>query len=109
MIQGAAVAHDTAATMTAADLQAGIITSNPAGAINLAVPLATAMDTAFPNAVNNSSFDFSVINANGTNTPTVVTNTGWTLIGNMQVAVSSSGRFRARKTAAGAWTLYRIS
>lgn len=40
----------------------------------------------------------------------------WTLVGNMDVpaysaagSLNSSGRFRARKTGAGAWVLYRIS
>lgn len=107
--QGAPVAHDTAATLTAADLLAGLMTSNPAGAINLQLPLATAMDTALPKAANNNSIDFSIINTNGANAPTVTTNTGWTLVGTMAVAANTSGRFRARKTGAGAWTLYRIS
>lgn len=108
--QGAQATQDTAATLTAAQILAGILTSNPAGAINLQLPLATAMDTALPNAVANDAFDFSVISLSGTNLPTITTNTGWTLVGNMTFTsvAGNAGRFRARKTATGAWTLYRI-
>lgn len=107
--QGAPVAHDTAATMTAADLLAKIITSAPAGAINLQLPLATDLDAALPTAVANSSLDFSIIDTNGANAATVTTNTGWALVGSMVVAANSAVLFRARKTGAGAWTLYRIA
>lgn len=107
--QAAPVERDTAVTLAVTDLTGGLIESNPTGgAINLQLPLATAMDAALPDAIANSSFDFSVINVNATNASTLTTNTGWTLVGNMAVALSSSGKFRARKTAAGAWTLYRI-
>jgi hypothetical protein len=109
--QGAPASQDTAATLTAAQILTGIITSAPAGAINLQLPLATAMDTAFgASAPNNSSFDFSVINTAGAaNTATITTNTGWALVGSMAVAQNVSARFRARKTGTGAWTLYRLS
>jgi hypothetical protein len=106
-IQGAPAAQNTAATLTAAQLEAGILTTAPAGAINLQLPLATAMDAEFPSAAG-TSIDFIVINTNGANAATITTNTGWTLVGAMAVALSTSARFRALKTAAGAWTLYRI-
>jgi hypothetical protein len=67
------------------------------------------MDTLFSNAKPSSAFDFSVINLSGANIGTIATNTGWTLVGGMAVAVSYSGRFRARKTGTGTWTLYRLS
>lgn len=108
-VQPTPASQDTAATLTAAQILTGIITSNPAGAVNLQLPLATAMDTALPQSVANSSVDFSVVNTNATNADTITTNTGWTLVGSMIVALSTTGRFRARKTATGAWTLYRIS
>lgn len=104
--------QDTAATLTAAQMLTGIITSNPAGPIALTMPLATAMDTAFgASAPVNTSLDFSVINISASNVITMTTNTGWTLTGSgvMTVAGVTSARFRARKTGAGAWTLYRIS
>jgi hypothetical protein len=110
--QGAPSSQDTAATLTAAQLIAGILTSNPSGAVNLQLPLATAMDTALPSTVAENALDFSVISiAGSTNLPTLTTNTGWTLVGAMTftAVVGNAGRFRARKTAAGAWTLYRLA
>jgi len=115
LIQGAAAAHDTAATLAVADMTGGIITSGPAAGIALTLPLATAMDTALPSAEVNWSIDFSVINTSSTaaNIDTMTTNTGWTLVGNMVITPLTTGgtsaRFRARRTASGAWTLYRLS
>jgi len=107
--QGAQATQDTAATLSAAQLLAGIIQSTPSGAINLTLPLQSAMDTAIPDAANNDSFDFSIINTSGgANTITVVPNS-WTTVGVLTIAQNVSGRFRARKTGTGAWTLYRIS
>lgn len=117
--QGAPTAKTVSSTMTAADMLAGIITVlQGAGAASAQqLPLATAMDTALPAFVANDAFDFSVINTSATaaEAASITTNTGWTLVGDMDIQANSAattksaGRFRARKTAAGAWTLYRIS
>lgn len=117
--QVAPIAKTTDVTLTGAELLAGIITVNQgaAGASALTLPLATAMDTAMPEAVAGTAFDFSVINIStvAAEDATVTTNTGWTLVGGMVVEsrdsdrANSSGRFRARKTATGAWTLYRLA
>jgi hypothetical protein len=110
--QGNQATQDTAATLTAAQLLAGILTSNPAGAINLQLPLATAMDTALPSSVAGDAFYLSVISlAGSTNLPTLTTNTGWTLVGavTFTAVAGNAGRFLARKTGTGAWTLYRLS
>jgi|GEM_PF-846727 len=119
--QGAPTAKTTSATLTAAEVLAGIITVNQgAGATSaLTLPLATAMDTALPGFAAGDAFDFSVINISTVDAEdaSVATNTGWTLVGSMDVPANNSssvtnncsGRFRARKTGAGAWTLYRLS
>ena len=99
----------TAVTLTAAQLATGIISATPGTALSYTLPLATDLDALVSNAKPSSAFDFSVINLSGANIGTVATNTGWTLVGGMGVAVSSSGRFRARKTGAGTWALYRLS
>jgi hypothetical protein len=107
--QGAPATQDTAATLTAAQLLTGIIQSTPAGAINLTLPTQAAMDTALPKSVAGQAFDFSIINTSaGANTITVLANS-WTTVGLLTMAQNVSGRFRARKTGTGAWTLYRIS
>lgn len=118
--QGTPTAKTVSATLTAAEILAGIITVNQgaAGASALQLPLATAMDTALPESAANDAFDFSVINISTVDAEdaSITTNTGWTLVGNVDIpaysaagSLNSSGRFRARKTAAGAWTLYRLS
>jgi hypothetical protein len=118
--QAAPTAKTVSSTMSAADLLALIITLNQAAGAATAqqLPLASAMDTALPEFVAGDAFDFSVINTSVVDAEdgSITTNTGWTLVGNMDVhaysaagSLNSSGRFRARKTGTAAWTLYRIS
>jgi hypothetical protein len=117
--QGTPAAKTTSATLTAAEVLTGIITLNQGAGASTAqqLPLATAMDTALPDSAAGDAFDFSVVNisTNAAEDGSVTTNTGWTLVGNMDVASNaaatdkSAGRFRARKTGAGAWSLYRLS
>ena len=98
----------SAVTLTSAQLATGIISATPGSALSYTLPLVTDLEALLVNAGNNASFDFVVINLSGANIGTVATNTGWTLVGAMGVAVSSSGRFRARKVGTAAWTLYRV-
>lgn len=118
--QGAQTAKTVSATLTAAEVMTGIITVAQGAAATSAqqLPLATAMDTALPDSAAGDAFDFSVINISTVDAEdaSVTTNTGWTLVGSMDIhaysaagSLNSSARFRARKTGAGAWTLYRIS
>lgn len=120
LAQGAPAAKTVSATLTAAELLTGIITVNQAGAAASAqqLPLAADLDTALPDAAAGDSFDFSVINTSTVDAEdaSLTTNTGWTLVGSMDVpaysaagSLNSSGRFRARKTGTAAWTLYRLA
>jgi hypothetical protein len=106
-VQGAPTAKTAAATLTAAELTSGIITYNGAAA-NLTLPTAADTEALVSSAKDNSSFDVVIINT-GSNTATVVAGTGWTLVGTATVATAVSAQFRARRTASGAWTLYRIA
>lgn len=107
--QGTPAAYTAAAApLLVADLVAELITYTAAGGNNLQLPTVTDLEATVSSARANTAFDFSVI-ALGAGTATVTTNTGWTLVGSMAVATTVSGRFRARKTGSGAWTLYRIS
>jgi hypothetical protein len=54
------------------------------------------------------AFDWSVINTGGANAFTVTAATGHTLVGNAVVALSSTGRFRTRKTASDTFVSYRV-
>jgi hypothetical protein len=122
--QGAPAAKTTSTTLTAAELLGGIITGNQgaAGAATYTLPLATDLESALlaihPNLQVDDSFDFVLINLStvAAEDITVATNTGWTLVGDMVVdsndqAAGSYPRaiFRVRRTAANAYTLYRIA
>ena len=118
--QGAPTAKTVSATLTAAEILAGIITVNQAGAGASAqqLPTATDMDTGFPDAAAGDAFDFYLINTSTVDAEdaSVTTNTGWTLVGSMDIhaysaagSLNSSAHFRARKTGAAAWTLYRLA
>jgi len=99
-----------AATLTAAELAGGIITTTPTGAIDLTLPTAALTEAQFNNAKVDSSFDFYVINLTAaTHAATLVIGTGWTIIGAAAVSAATSAHFRARKTADNAYTCYRIS
>lgn len=118
--QAAPAAKTVSATLTAGEILGGLLTVNQgAGAASqLQLPLASALDAALPHAVADDSFDFSLINVSTTDADdaSITTNTGWTLNGDMTVPARSaagslncSGLFRARKTGAAAWSLYRIA
>lgn len=102
------------ATLTTAQLATRLILGSPgASAAAYTLPTAAQMDNAFSSMPNNSAFDFSVVNVDG-NTSGVITmtaGTGWTIVG-LATVVATAGTaqaFRARKTGAGAWTLYRLA
>lgn len=118
--QGTPTAKTVSATLTAAEVLAGIITINQGGGATSAqqLPTASDLDAALPDAAAGDAYDFSVINISTVDAEdaSVTTNTGWTLVGSMDIhaysaagSLNSSGRFRARKTGSAAWTLYRIS
>jgi hypothetical protein len=59
-----------------------------------------------------TSFIFRLVNlGTSSGTATITTNTGWTITGSltMVVPVTTGATLLARKSAAGAWTLYRVA
>ena len=99
------------ATLSAAQLFGGILVGgNGTTAASYTLPTVAVLEALAINARIDSAFEVIVINT-GTSTGavTVVTNTGWTLVGSMVVAVTSSARFIARKTDVGTWALYRAA
>lgn len=115
--QGTPATCNATATMTAADVLAGIVTSTSAAAVAATLPLATDLEVAllalFPSLALDDSYDFSFVNT-GTNIVTMTTNTGWTLVGDMTIAPltagdESSAIFRARRVSSTAYTLYRLT
>jgi hypothetical protein len=117
--QGAPAAATVSATLTAANILTGIVTVNQggAGASAQQLPAGGDLDTALPLAVAGDAFDFSVINIStvAAESASLTTNTGLTLVGDMDVSANSAattksaGRFRARKTGTALWTVYRLS
>jgi hypothetical protein len=110
------IAVTAAATLTAAQVLNGILILNTSSVTsNQAYTLPTVAD--LENVLTNSdkvgtSFLFRVVNlGTSSGTATITTNTGWTLTGSltMAVPVTAGAVFIARKSAAGAWTLYRVS
>jgi hypothetical protein len=102
------------ATLTVAQLTNGIILGSPgSSAAAYTLPTCALLDAALVNGKVGSSFDFSVVNVNGSASGviTVTTATGWTLVGLMTVAATAgtAQAFRARKTGDATWTLYRIA
>ncbi|MCA0276252.1 MAG: hypothetical protein LCH86_09620 [Proteobacteria bacterium] len=121
-VQAAPAAKTDTVTLTAAELLTRLIVGTPTAAANYTLPLGAdleaALKAAFPDLAVGDSFDFSIINVatNASFDITVVTNTGWTLVGGLVVESNEatatrgpSGTFRARRTAAGTFTLYRLS
>ena len=106
------------AQLTAAQLATKILLGSPGtSAAAYTLPTAALTDAAFPSMPNNSSFDFTVINVDGSSSGviTMTTATGWTIgtsgsQGLMTVAATAgtSISFRARKTGDAAWALYRL-
>jgi hypothetical protein len=104
------VNSNASTTATASSLLNGIRTGTPTAGIDLQVPTGTNMDAAFAGLQNNQGFQWSVINlAAATHAITVTANDDHTVVGNMIVAASTSGRFLTRKTAANTFFTYRIA
>ena len=101
------------ATLTAAQVTAGMIVANPStSAATYTLPTAALIDEVVSSAKVGSTFDLSIVNiGTSSGTVTLATATGLTDGGNafVVVPVTSSALFRFRKTADGAYTVYKIA
>jgi hypothetical protein len=110
-VQVAPVTYTAGATLTVTDLENGMVIYNAGGANNLALPAVTGVggvDAEISSAKVNSSFDF-VLLCSGAGAATLTAGTGWTLVGSGLGVAGAGTLFRARKTGAGTYTLYRIA
>ena len=112
--QAAPATATATATLTAAQLANGLILGSPgSSAASYTLPTVADVEALVSSAKVNSCFNFSVVNVDGSGggVITLVTNTGWTLVGLMTVVATAgtAQAFRARKTGDGTWTLYRIA
>jgi hypothetical protein len=110
------IAHDqptpaavnTTATLTVANLKAGIITSTSAAATDMTLPTGTDTQAGFSGTYDNMTFEWSVINT-GPSLVRVLAGTAHTVVGSGSVATGTSGRFASRRTAANTFVTYRLS
>ena len=104
------------ATLTAAQLVNGLILANSgvsASAQTYTLPTVTDLETALANTDRvGTTFQFRVVNL-GTSSATAIiaAGTGWTVTGSltMTIPTTTGALLVARKTGAGAWTLYRVA
>lgn len=117
--QGAPTAKTVTAAITAAELITGLITTTGVTAPSIhQLPTGTLLDAEIPGVAVGDSFDFTIINT-GTGVSddaTITVNTDVTIVGNPTIGaltdgtiISGSGRFRARRSAANTWVVYRIA
>ena len=97
-------------TLTGAQLATGLFVVDTGADATATLPTVALTEQAIPNAQKvGSAFDIWVCNKDASYQVTIAAGTGWTLVGNAVVLENTSATFRARKTADGAWSLYRIA
>ena len=99
------------ATLIAAQVTGGLLVGgNGTTAASYTLPSVAAVEAIVGNAKVDSAFELIVINTGtGAGAVTMAGGTGWSTVGSLTVAVSTSARYIARKTGDGAWTLYRAA
>jgi hypothetical protein len=112
--QAAPASLTATATLTIAQLVTGIVLGNPgSSAATYTLPTVALTEALLVNAKVDSSFDFSVVNVDGSGSGviTLAVGTGWTIVGLATVAATAgtTHRYRARKTGVGTWTLYTLA
>jgi hypothetical protein len=102
------------ATLTAAQVVNGLILANSGitAAQTYTLPTVALLEANLSNSDKiGTSFTFSVVNlGTSSGTAIIAAGTGWTVSGSltMTIPVSTGAAFVARKSAEGAWTLYRV-
>jgi len=108
--QGTVATATATATLTVAQITAGILSANPStSAASYTLPTGTLIDATLTNAKVGSTFDLVIVNL-GTSTGdiTIVAGTGITLAGSATVNDGTSAQIRFVRTDTAAWTAYRI-
>lgn len=103
--QPAESAQNTSVTLTVANLQAQVITSN--AAVTLTLPTGTSLEGYTGSMATDTAFEVTFI-ATTANAITIGAN-GNTTVGSLTVSGNTSGTFRFRKTGTNTFTVYRIS
>ncbi len=109
--QGNPVAADADATLTIANLLTLMVTTTSSSAVALTLPTGSDTDAGILSGAlaNNSAFGWVNINlGSSSGAQTLTANTAHTIVGNPVVAISTTGRFLTRKTAANTFVTYRV-
>jgi hypothetical protein len=106
--QPAPAAVNATATLTIANLKAGIITSTSATATDMTLPTGTNTQAGFSGTYDNFTFKWSVINT-GPSLVRVLAGTAHSIVGSGSVATGTSGSFASRRTAANTFVTYRLA
>ena len=110
------VSVTTAATLTPAQVLNGLIIANSgitAASVTYTLPTVADLEAVLTNSDKvGTAFTFRVVNIGTTSaTAIIAAGTGWTITGSltMTIPVTTGATLLARKSAAGAWTLYRVN
>jgi len=109
--QGTVATATATATLTVAQITAGILSANPSTtAASYTLPTGTLIDATLTNAKVGSTFDLVIVNL-GTSTGdiTIVAGTGITLAGSATVNDGTSAQVRFVRTGDATYTMYRIA
>jgi len=104
-----------AATLTPAQVLNGVILANSGvtATQTYTLPTVAALEAVLSNSEKvGTSFMFRVVNlGTSSGTAVIAAGTGWTVSGSltMTIPVTTGAALLARKSAEGAWTLYRVS
>jgi hypothetical protein len=111
----APVSITATATLTPAQVLNGLILANSGVTAQqtYTLPTVTDLEAVLTNSdKNGTSFSFRVVNlGTSSGTAVIAAGTGWTVSGSltMTIPVTTGAQLVARKSAAGAWTLYRVA
>jgi hypothetical protein len=111
----APVSITATATLTPAQVLNGLILANSGVTAQqtYTLPTVTDLEAVLTNSdKNGTSFSFRVVNlGTSSGTAVIAAGTGWTVSGSltMTIPVTTGAQLGARKSAAGAWTLYRVA
>lgn len=117
--QGAPAAKTVTAAISAAELVAGLVTTTGVTGPSVhQLPTGTLIDAELPGIATGDSFDFHIINTGvgAADDATVTVNTDVTIVGNPTIGaltdatiISGSGHFRARRSGANTYIVYRLA
>lgn len=105
-IQPAPASFSVGGSLSASNVRSKIIVFNGSSA-SLQLPTGVSLELSEMSRLADASFDFSVI-ASGVGSATLTVNTGVTIVGNAVVSSGATGMFRARRTSANNYVVYRI-